>query len=127
MYQYVSLIGNLGHDPDLSHTSKGRAVATLSVATNRTFGVNDGNGHSEMKTETTWHRVIVWGQPGEAIAKHLSKGRQIHVVGRIENRSYDDDDGTTRYVSEIIADKVNWLGKPPSLREDPQGESNDGR
>jgi single-strand DNA-binding protein len=100
------LIGNLGADPELRHTPSGASVCNFSVATNESW--TDKSGEKQERTE--WHRIVVWGRMGEACSKHLSKGRQVYVEGRIQTRKWDDKDGITRYLTEIVAQHVQFLG-----------------
>lgn len=102
----VILVGNLGADPDMRYTGSGQAVCELRIATEESWTGKDG----QRNAKTEWHRVVVWGNTGEACAKHLAKGRQVYVEGRIQTRSYDDKDGQKRYVTEIIASDVKFLG-----------------
>ncbi len=99
------IVGNLGRDPELRQTNNGNDVCNLSVAT--TERVND-----EDKTE--WHRVTVWGNSATACGKYLRKGRQVYVEGRIETRSYEGKDGSTKYSTEIVVggggSRVQFLG-----------------
>lgn len=99
-------IGNLGADPDLKQTSSGRSVCNLSIACNEKF--KDKSGERQERTE--WVRVTVWGEQAEACAKYLAKGRQVYCEGRLTTRSYDDKEGKKRYLTEIIAEKVVFLG-----------------
>lgn len=100
------LVGNLGKDPEVRFTGTGRAVCKFPVATTSTWNDNDGN----KQERTEWHNVIVWGKQGENCGKFLSKGRQVFVEGEIRSRSYDDKDGNKRYITEIIAQNVRFLG-----------------
>ena len=102
----VMLIGNLGADPDLKSTGSGNSVTTLSVATNERWKDKDGNEQDR----TEWHKVVVWGKTAEHCCKYLAKGRTIYVEGRIQTRKYEDKDGQTRYSTEVVADKVTFLG-----------------
>lgn len=102
----VILVGNLGADPDLKKTPSGAAVCELRIATNESW--NDKNGQKQERTE--WHRVVVWGKLGEICAKFLSKGRQAYVEGRLRTRSWEDKDGNKRYMTEIVANDVQFLG-----------------
>src|SRR4051812_18003153 len=102
----VILVGNLGADPDMRYTAGGQGVCELRVATTESW--NDKNGQKQEKTE--WHRVVVWGKRGESAAKYLAKGRQVYVEGRIQTRDYEDKSGTKRYMTEIIASDVQFLG-----------------
>jgi single-strand DNA-binding protein len=102
------IIGNLGRDPEVRFTPSGRAVAKFSVATTEKW--NDQQGQKQEKTE--WHNIVVWGKQAETCGQYLAKGRQVFVEGRITNRSYDDKDGNKKYITEIIARDVRFLGGP---------------
>jgi single-strand DNA-binding protein len=102
----VILVGNLGADPDMRFTPSGQGVCELRVATSESW--NDKNGQRQERTE--WHRIVVWGKRAEVCAKYLAKGRQVFVEGRIQTRTYDDKDGVKRYMTEIIAADVQFLG-----------------
>lgn len=103
----VTLIGNLGADPDMRYTPSGAGVCELRLATNRSWY---NKQTQQREDETEWHRVVVWGNSAEACAKHLTKGRQVYVEGRIKTRSWDDKEGNKRYSTEIIANDVQFLG-----------------
>jgi single-strand DNA-binding protein len=105
----VILVGNLGADPELKYTPSNRPVCHLSVATNEVW--KDKGGQKQERTE--WHRVNVWGEPAENCAKFLSKGRMVYVEGRLQTRSWDDKDGKKRYSTEVVADRVVFLGGGP--------------
>lgn len=100
------IIGNLGKDPEVRFTSSGKAVANFTVATSERW--TDQQGQRQEKTE--WHNIVVWGKQAETCGQYLSKGRQVFVEGRISNRSYDDKDGNKRYITEIVARDVRFLG-----------------
>jgi single-strand DNA-binding protein len=102
----VILVGNLGADPEMRYTPSGAGVCEFRIATSESW--TDKNNQRQERTE--WHRVIVWGKRAEVCAKYLSKGRQVYVEGRIQTRTYDDKDGNKRYVTEIIANDVQFLG-----------------
>ena len=102
----VILVGNLGADPELKYTPSNRAVCNLSVATNEVW--KDKSGQKQEKTE--WHRVNVWGEQAENCSKFLAKGRMVYVEGRLQTRSWDDNDGKKRYSTEVVADRVVFLG-----------------
>jgi single-strand DNA-binding protein len=102
----VILVGNLGADPELKYTPSNRAVCNLSVATNEVW--KDKSGQKQEKTE--WHRVNVWGEQAEACSKYLTKGRMVYVEGRLQTRSWDDKEGKKRYSTEVVADRVVFLG-----------------
>ncbi len=100
------IVGNLGKDPELRHTQNGNSVCQLSVATTRKYT----NRNNDVVEETEWHRVVVWGKSAEHCNTYLTVGRQVYVEGRIQTRSYTDNDGTKRYSTEIVADSVQFLG-----------------
>ena len=102
----VILVGNLGRDAEVRHTSGGTAVATLSLATTDIW--TDKGGQRQEKTE--WHRVVLWGKTAETLQEYLLKGRQIYVEGRLQTRQWDDRDGNKRYTTETRADRVVLLG-----------------
>ena len=100
------LIGNLGKDPEVRFTANGKAVARFSIATSEVW--NDAEGNRQERTE--WHNIIVWGKQGESCGQYLAKGRQVYIEGSIRNRSYDDKSGNKRYITEIVAQRVRFLG-----------------
>lgn len=100
------LIGNLGADPEMKYTASGTPLCTFRLATSETF--NDRDGNQQERTE--WHRVVAWGKLGEICGKYLSKGRQVYIEGSIRTRSWDDQDGNKRYMTEINARDVQFLG-----------------
>jgi len=106
----VTLIGNLGSDPEVRSTSNGSKVATLSVATSNQW--KDKSGEKQEKTE--WHRVVLWNSQYRKLAdvaeQYCKKGDKIYVEGAIEYRSWQDREGQTRYTTEIKANEVILLG-----------------
>ena len=102
----VMLIGNLGKDPELRFTPSGRAVARFSVATSEQWTTPEG----QKQERTEWHNVVVWGKQAESCGQYLSKGRQVFIDGSIRSRQYDDKEGQKRYITEIIAQRVQFLG-----------------
>ncbi|MDP3274991.1 MAG: single-stranded DNA-binding protein, partial [Deltaproteobacteria bacterium] len=114
------LIGNLGADPELRFTQSNRAVLKFRIATTESYQTESG----ERKDVTHWHNIVLWGKRGEALSKFLSKGSQVYVEGRIENRSYDDKDGVKRSVTEISATNIILLGRRGGGGG--EGESGDG-
>jgi single-strand DNA-binding protein len=97
----VQLIGHLGKDPDLRYTSNGMAVATCSLATNEYGGKND-DGSTKDRTE--WHRVVIFGKLAEVAGSYCKKGSQIYIEGRLQTRSWDDQQGVKHYTTEVVAD-----------------------
>jgi len=115
----ATIIGYLGQDPELRNlTTSGQPVATFAVATDESF--TDKNGERQERVD--WHQVVVYGKLAETCHKYLSKGRQIYVEGRLRTREYEArDNGGKRYRTEIIAQRVQFLGPRPNLP--PGGES----
>jgi len=102
----VMILGNLGQDPELRSTTSGKAVATLRVATTDTW--NDASGQRQERTE--WHTIVVWGRTAENCKQYLSKGRAVFVEGRLQTRKWQDKEGHDRYSTEIVADRVQFVG-----------------
>jgi single-strand DNA-binding protein len=100
----VILIGRLTRDPELTSVGDGVEVCKFSIAVDRQFKSQSG------EKQTDFFNIVVWRQQGVNCQKYLKKGSQCAVFGRIENRSYDDKDGNKRYVTDIIADNVEFLG-----------------
>jgi single-strand DNA-binding protein len=103
----VIIVGNLGKDPEVTYVPSGAAVAKFSVATSETW---KDKTSGEKKERTEWHRIVAWDKLGEICGKYLSKGRQVYVEGKLQTHSYDDKEGVKRYVTEIIAQEVQFLG-----------------
>ena len=106
----VTLIGNLGADPEIRSTTGGNRVATFGLATSRSW--NNPSGDRQEKTE--WHRCVVWNSKGSQLAdiveKYVKKGDKLYVEGRIEYRQWQDKDGQTRYSTEINVRELIMLG-----------------
>lgn len=100
----VVLIGNLGKDPELRFTGAGKAMCTFPIATSESY-TKDG----ERVEKTEWHNIVCWGVQAESVGQHKKKGQQVAVTGSIRTRSYDDKDGNKRYVTEINAQRVDFL------------------
>ena len=103
----VIIVGNLGKDPEVTYVPSGAAVAKFSVATSETW---KDKTSGEKKERTEWHRIVAWDKLGEICGKYLSKGRQVYVEGKLQTHSYDDKEVVKRYVTEIIAQEVQFLG-----------------
>ncbi|MBL7962823.1 MAG: single-stranded DNA-binding protein [Flavobacteriales bacterium] len=103
----VKLIGNLGSDPDVRETSKGRKWVRLSLATNDSYQ----NQQGERITETQWHTVVAWGKQAEDVAENLRKGSRIALEGKLVHRSYEGKDGQKRYVSEVVMNAFEMLAR----------------
>lgn len=119
----VILIGRLGMAPELSYTPSNIAKARLRMATDRVWTGQDG----QRQEKTDWHTVIVWRKDAENCERYLQKGSQVYVEGRIETREWQDKDGQKRYTTEIIGDRVMFLGgRGEGGPERPAGESHGG-
>ena len=101
----VILIGRLTRDPELRYTSSNIPSATFSLAVDRTFTNQSG------EREADFINIVVWRKQAENVKNYLTKGSQVAVEGRIQTRSYDAQDGTKRYVTEVVADNVQFLGR----------------
>ena len=113
MYQKLTIVGNLGQDPDMRYMPDGQAVTSLSVASNRRW---PDRTTGEMQEEVTWVRVSVWGKQAEAANQYLSKGRKVLVEGRLRPdpvtggpRLWTRQDGTVGASFEMVADRVLFL------------------
>ena len=108
----VTLIGNLGSDPEVRSTTGGSRVATFSLATSRSW--NDASGAKQEKTE--WHRCVVWNtkssQLADIVERYVKKGDKLFVEGRIEYRQWQDKEGQTKYSTEINVRELIMLGSP---------------
>jgi single-strand DNA-binding protein len=103
----VILVGNLGKDPELRYTPSGQAVATFSLATGRKWKDKEG----QMQDQTDWHNIVTWGRQAEIAKEYLKKGSPIFIEGRIQYRTYNDRDGNKRYITEIVAQSLQMLGR----------------
>jgi single-strand DNA-binding protein len=108
MVNKVILIGNLGKDPEVRYTSGGQAVASIRIATSRSWTDKQSG---QKKEETEWHDVEVWGKQAEQCGEYLSKGRQVYVEGRLKTDKWQDkQSGQDRYRVKVVADTVRFLG-----------------
>jgi single-strand DNA-binding protein len=110
----ATIIGRLTQDPQLRTTTNGKTVASLSVATNRSWV--DQTGTRQDKPE--YHDCVLWGKLGEIAGQYLTKGRQVYIEGRLQTRSWEGQDGKKNYRTEIVAENLIMLGG--------RGGSNDG-
>lgn len=104
----VILIGNLGADPDVRYTPSGKAVATLSVATNKQFKDKETG---EKKERVEWHRCVLWDKTAETAGQYLKKGSQVYLEGELQTRKWEDKDHVQRYTTEIRCYRMQMLGK----------------
>ena len=104
----VILIGNLGRDPEMRYTPNSIAVCSFSVATSETY--KDKNS-GERITQTEWHNIVLWRGLAETSEKYLRKGSKVYIEGKLKTRKWDDNQGITRYSTEIVADVMQMLDK----------------
>jgi single-strand DNA-binding protein len=102
----VTLIGNLGMDPEVKEVSKGRKMARFSLATSDSYK----NEKGEKVTETQWHNLVIFGPLAEIAEKYLKKGKQIAVEGKLEHTQFDDKDGNRKYYTQINVNDLVLLG-----------------
>ncbi len=105
----VILIGNLGADPEMKNFDSGTVMARINIATTEVYRDRDGN----KQERTEWHRVILWQKLAEIAEKYLKKGDQVYIEGSLRTRSYEQD-GQTKYITEIRGDNMTMLGSPSS-------------
>lgn len=118
MINNVTLQGKLGKDIDLKYTQSGKAVGTTSIAVDRDF--KNANGEKE----TDWVNLVFWGKTAETVANYFRKGDEILVVGRIQTRSYEDNSGSRKYVTEVVADKFSFTNGRKNQNTQDGGVSN---
>ena len=106
MVNRVILVGRLGRDPEMRHTTSGTAVTNFSVATNEKWKNQSG----EPQERTEWHKVVTWSKLAEISNQYLTKGQLVFIEGRIQTREWDDRDGNKRQTTEIVASDMKMLG-----------------
>ena len=106
----VFLIGNLTRAPELRYTPSGTAVSDVRLAVNRSYATQSG----ERREETCFLTVVVWGKQAETCAEYLDKGSPVLVEGRLQTREWDGKDGQKRTVVEVVADRVQFMGRAKS-------------
>ena len=104
----VFLIGRLTRDPELRYTGSNTPVATFSIAINRNFTNSQG------EREADFINIVVWRKQAENVKNYLQQGSQVAIDGRIQTRNYEDKEGQKRYVTEVVADNVEFLGSKNS-------------
>lgn len=113
----VTLLGNLGHDPEMRKTTGGSSVVNVSLATSRRWKEGE-----QVKEATDWHRVVAFGRTAEVVAEYTKKGSQLYVEGRLQTRAYLDKSQEKRYVTEVVASRVQLLGGPQDQKAPSGGE-----
>lgn len=113
-FNQATILGNLTKDPEFRMTPNGQPVASFSIATNRRWTTREGS----QGEDTQFHNVVAWGKLAEICNQILYKGRKVLVVGRIQTRSWEGQDGVKRYTTEIVADHISATGSPKSGSSD---------
>ena len=103
----VTVLGNLGRDPETRYSPDGAAITNVTIATSRMW---KDKASGDRKEETEWHRVVFFGRQAEIAAEYLRKGRPVYVEGRLRTRKWQDKDGQDRYTTEIVAEEMQLLG-----------------
>lgn len=114
----VILVGNVGKDPEIRYLDENTPVCKFPLATSEVYK----NRNGEKVEQTEWHNIVLWRGLAQVAEKYVKKGAQLFIEGRIKTRSYDDKDGVKRYVTEIVGDTMQMLGRKQDDR-DGMGES----
>jgi len=112
----VEIIGNVGKEPEMRFTPSGKPVTSFSVAVNSKFGESES---------TEWFSIVAWNKLAETCNQYLSKGQQVFVEGRLQTRTWEDNDGQKHYKTEVIANKVLFLGQRKQEETTPEIEPED--
>ncbi len=127
MVNKVILIGNLGRDPEVRRLENGAVVAKFTIATSESY--KDKSGAWQEQTE--WHNIVVWRTLAERAETQLKKGMPVYIEGKLTHRSWKDQDGNDRYITEVVANYFRSLAKKessghfPSQTDEPGGHYND--
>ena len=105
MLNKVMLIGRLGRDPEIRYTQSGNAVASFSIATSEYW--RDKQGQRQEKTE--WHDIVAWDRLADQAQSYLKKGSMVYIEGKLQTRSWDDQQGQKKYRTEVVANQVRFL------------------
>jgi single-strand DNA-binding protein len=103
----VILVGNLGSDPALRYTPTGTPVCNFNIATTEKFTSKSG----EKESRTEWHRIVAWARLAEICNEYLKKGKQVYIEGRLQTRSWEDQNGNKKFTTEVIANNMVMLGR----------------
>lgn len=119
----VILIGNLGKDPEVRRLENGTVVASFPLATSETYTDKTTN---ERRDITDWHNIVVWRGLAEVVEKYVRKGSKIYVEGKLKSRSYQDKEGVTKYITEVVADEITMLNRVESTPANQPNYSTEG-
>ncbi len=103
----VQLIGNLGNTPEIKTLDGGKKMARFSIATNESYR----NAKGEKVTETQWHNLVAWGKVADIAEKYLTKGKEIVIEGKLVSRSYNDKEGSKKYITEVQVNELLMIGE----------------
>jgi single-strand DNA-binding protein len=106
----VQLIGNIGKEPEVKTFDSGKTKASFSLATSESY--TDQNGKKVQDTQ--WHHIVAWGHTANYIESYLEKGNRIAVDGKLVHRSYNDKDGATKYITEVLVNEILLLTNKPA-------------
>ena len=115
----VILIGNLGKDPDVRHLENGATVANFPIATSENY---KDRKTGEKISQTEWHNIVVWRGLADITERYLKKGDKVYIEGKLRTRSWQDQDGNTKYTTEVVADNLTMLGKSPDNSTSPPSQ-----
>ena len=114
----VILVGNVGKDPEIRTMESGVKKASFTLATSENFK----NRAGEKETRTEWHNIVIWRNLADVVEKYVKKGSQLYLEGKITTRSYDDKDKVKRYITEIVVDNMQMLGKKSDEGQAPMAD-----
>ncbi|MBN2324547.1 MAG: single-stranded DNA-binding protein [Spirochaetes bacterium] len=120
---HVVMVGRLTKDPELTYTQSGAAVCRFSIAVNRTSGSGRSSAEGTDSDGTSFFNVVTWNKTAEICKEYLSKGRQVGIDGRLQQRRWNADDGGKRSVVEIVANNVQFFGPGKASSERPGQEA----
>ena len=115
----VCLVGRLTRDPDVRYTNEGTSIARFSIAVDRKFKSRDGNG-----PDADFPSIVAFGRTGEFIEKYFTKGMKIGIVGRLQTGSYQKEDGTKVYTTDVIAENVEFVESKAAQNEENSQNAN---
>lgn len=118
----VMLIGNVGRDPEMRYTANGTAQTSFSLAVNRNYRGPD----NEWKEDTEWFNIVAWRDQAERLSQSVTKGKQLYVEGRIQTRTWDDDQGVKHYRTEVIVERYQMLDRREKSGDDDGSSWGDG-
>lgn len=115
----VIIIGNLGRDPEIRYNAEGGAITNVSIATTDQWK-DKASGEKQERTE--WHRVVFFGRLAEIAGEYLRKGSSAYIEGALRTRKWTDKEGVEKYTTEIVAERLQMLGKPKEREGKPEGQ-----